>query len=153
MQTTGSSPVDVLLSRLDGVRQYGQGWRARCPAHGSDRNQSLSIAAADDGRVLLHCFAECAPLEILHSIGLELADLFEKQPERQAPRTPAERREQREAVRMRMIRRALPELALECRVVLAAAGLIERGEDLSTADHERLLVATGRIEQARESLR
>ena len=34
-------------------------WQAHCPAH-VDRSPSLSIRAASDGRVLLHCFAGCA---------------------------------------------------------------------------------------------
>ena len=32
---------------------------ARCPAH-QDRTPSLSIGAADDGKVLIHCHAGCS---------------------------------------------------------------------------------------------
>lgn len=40
---TGATPdVDMLLSRLERVRQYGKGWSARCPAH-QDRQASLSV--------------------------------------------------------------------------------------------------------------
>ena len=30
----------------------------------------------DDGRVLIHCFAGCDALSVLHSIGLEFSDLY-----------------------------------------------------------------------------
>ena len=53
----------------------GDGWQARCPAH-EDHRASLSIHAGDDGRVLLHCFAGCAPEAIVSAIGITLADLF-----------------------------------------------------------------------------
>ncbi|MER3426470.1 MAG: hypothetical protein C4299_04890, partial [Thermoleophilia bacterium] len=54
---------------------------ARCPVptHGKgwgDRNPSLSVSEAPDGRILLHCFAGCTLEEILEAIGLEKRDLF-----------------------------------------------------------------------------
>jgi hypothetical protein len=50
-------------------------WRARCPAH-DGRSRTLSVRETDDGRTLLHCFASCAPLEVLGAVGLRMADLF-----------------------------------------------------------------------------
>jgi hypothetical protein len=50
---------------LGGARRSGAQWVARCPAHG-DRTPSLSLRDADDGRVLVHCHAGCAPQAILH---------------------------------------------------------------------------------------
>lgn len=68
--------VTDVLSRLESVRETGADrWLAKCPAH-DDRSPSLSIRQADDGTVLLHDFAGCSALEIVQSIGLELADLF-----------------------------------------------------------------------------
>lgn len=65
-----------LLSRLEGVRDKGNGqYVARCPAH-EDRSPSLSVRVESDGTILLHCFAGCTPLEVLHAVGLELPDLF-----------------------------------------------------------------------------
>lgn len=73
-----SDPVNILLSRLEGVTEKGgDKWAARCPAH-DDRNPSLSIARGDDGRVLLKCWAGCTALEVMQALGLTLADLFEK---------------------------------------------------------------------------
>jgi hypothetical protein len=47
---TCQSPLDVVLSRLKGVRRSGNGWSALCPAH-DDKRQSLSVAEGRDGRV------------------------------------------------------------------------------------------------------
>lgn len=71
------SPIENLLSRLDGVKNTPKGWKACCPAH-NDKNPSLSIAQGDDGRVLLKCWAGCEALDIVHSLELELSDLFER---------------------------------------------------------------------------
>ena len=66
--------VRVLLARLEGVRPAGpHSWVARCPAH-DDRDPSLSVSVKD-GRVLLHCFAGCAPDEVLGAVGLTWRDL------------------------------------------------------------------------------
>jgi hypothetical protein len=66
----------ALLERLDGVRRTGPGtWRARCPSHGS-KSLTLAIREADDGKVLLKCFAECSVDEVVGAVGLKLEDLF-----------------------------------------------------------------------------
>ena len=68
--------ADTLLSRLDRVKKTGRAeWVARCPAH-DDRNPSLSIAEAADGRVLVHCFSGCSAADVLDALGLDMADLF-----------------------------------------------------------------------------
>lgn len=69
-----------LLDRLEGVRATGGGrWIARCPAH-ADKRPSLNIRETDDGTVLVRCFAECSAESIVHSVGLELRDLFPERP-------------------------------------------------------------------------
>jgi len=66
--------VEVLLGRLEGVRPAGpNSWVARCPAH-DDRDPSLSVSVKE-GRVLIHCFAGCAPDEVLGAVGLTWRDL------------------------------------------------------------------------------
>jgi hypothetical protein len=83
-RTHHTSPVDLLLPRLERVRQTGPGtWLASCPTsrHGQgDRSRGLSVREGDDGRVLLHCFAGCPVDEIIAALGLALSDLF---PERE----------------------------------------------------------------------
>lgn len=79
-----SAPIEVLLSRLDGVKQVkSNGWMARCPAHNGD-GQSLAITDKDNGYILIHCFAhECEVSDILASIGMSVGDLFpERLPDR-----------------------------------------------------------------------
>jgi putative DNA primase/helicase len=46
------------IAKALGGRKAGSGWMARCPAH-EDRDPSLSIRDADDGKVLVRCHAGC----------------------------------------------------------------------------------------------
>lgn len=76
---TASPCLEKVLGRLDGVKPAGAGrWMAFCSAH-PEKNQSLSIREAADGKVLLHCFAGCTARDITAAIGLELRDLFPSQ--------------------------------------------------------------------------
>ncbi|MCU0500596.1 MAG: DNA primase [Anaerolineae bacterium] len=69
--------ADALLCRLDGLQGRAPKWRAICPAHQSQHGtRSLAIGEADDGRLLVHCFAGCDAQAIVAAVGLELADLF-----------------------------------------------------------------------------
>jgi|CXWL01.1.fsa_nt_gi hypothetical protein len=67
--------VDALLARLDAVRPTPRGWTAKCPSH-NDRSPSLSIAKGADGRILLHDFGGCSPIDIVAALNLEMKDLF-----------------------------------------------------------------------------
>lgn len=145
---SASVPVDVLLSRLEGVRNSGRGWIARCPAH-ADRSASLSVAEGRDGRALVKCFAGCEVLAVVHSVGLELADLF---PERITDTTPEGRAASREAWRQSGWAAALGVLAREASIVLIAARELAQGHALDADDHARLLLAMERIQGAREVL-
>ena len=76
---TAVDPLGAVLSRLDGVKRTGpNSWMARCPAH-PDRNPSLSISLKE-GKVLVHCFAGCAPEAVLEALGLTWRDLREPDP-------------------------------------------------------------------------
>jgi hypothetical protein len=76
------TPADKFLPRLDRVRERGKfQWTAICPAH-EDKSPSLSIRVAEDGRLLLICFAGCSAAEIVAAVGLELSDLFPDDPNR-----------------------------------------------------------------------
>ena len=67
--------IQRLLDRLEKVQKASGGWTARCPAH-DDKDPSLSIAQAEDGRILIHCHSGCPPLDVVHAVGFELKDLF-----------------------------------------------------------------------------
>lgn len=72
------SAATRILDRLAGVRQTSPGrWIAKCPAH-EDKSPSLSIRELETGRILLYCFTGCGAGDVVESLGLTLADLFEK---------------------------------------------------------------------------
>ncbi len=146
--TLGRHALDVLLNRLERVQQSRRGYSARCPAH-DDRQASLSVSVGDDGRILTHCFAGCAIVDVLGAVGLTLADLF---PARPRDDSPDGRRELREAARQAQWRAALGVLAVEATVVSIAAYEVLRGQ-VSDADAHRVAVAVERINAAREVLR
>ena len=107
--------VEALLGRLETVRKCGGGWIARCPAH-EDRDASLSVGAGHDGRTLLHCFAGCSALEVVHTLGLELRDLFPNRCEARGMNS-AERSATRQAARESQWAAALGVLSREATVV------------------------------------
>ena len=144
-----SSPLDALLQRLDGVHKSGAGYRARCPGCGG-RTRKLSISEADNGRVLLHCFAGCETATVVQAAGLSLADLF---PVRLAPQTEQERRRAWHSARQSHWGAALDVLATEALIVLLAGRQLARRHCLSEEDDQRLACAVDRIEQAKTILR
>lgn len=58
---------DEFLSRLDGVRQSGDGYIARCPAH-DDRRQSLSVRRGHKVAILVKCFSGCTFDQIMAAV-------------------------------------------------------------------------------------
>ena len=46
------------IAKALGGRKAGGTWMARCPVH-DDRDPSLSLRDADDGKVLVRCHAGC----------------------------------------------------------------------------------------------
>jgi hypothetical protein len=146
MHNHSTPHLEILLNRLEGVIQSGQGWRTKCPAHGSKSTGSLSIAQGDDGRILLHCFSGCSALAVVNAVGLELSDLFEKRITHHTP--PAERRALRERARQCQWKAAVPALLTEGVVIQMAALMVSKGEPLSKADDDRLALAVERIESA-----
>lgn len=139
----------TLLSRLEGVRRSGEGWRANCPNGHAKARGSLSITEADDGRILLSCFACHDTPAILGKLGLELADLF---PERIKDPSPEARQRAREAFKRSAWAAALGVLGREAGVVLLAARDMLAGKALPAGDVERLAQAEDRIARAREVL-
>jgi putative DNA primase/helicase len=55
--------AEAIAKALHG-RRVGDGWMARCPGH-NDRDPSLSIRDADDGKVLLRCHAGCDQAQVI----------------------------------------------------------------------------------------
>src|SRR5688500_14797757 len=68
------------LTRLEKVKRTAEGeWVACCPAH-EDRSPSLAVKEAQDGRILIHCFAGCSFEAVCGASGVGMADLFPERP-------------------------------------------------------------------------
>ena len=70
-----TTPVDLLLSKLENVKPTGSGYSACCPAH-DDRQASLSVTEGDDGRALVKCHAGCKIEDVCRAVCLRVADLM-----------------------------------------------------------------------------
>lgn len=132
-----SNPIEMVLSRLEKVRQRQAGqWSARCPAH-ADKGPSLSVRETPEGAVLLHCFAGCSGAEVVSSMGIEMTDLF----------PPRERtgREPKRLARVIAPAQSLEILQRESMFVAIVATDMVKGERPTPDTHQRLLQAVGRI--------
>jgi hypothetical protein len=79
-----------VLDKLNVANRNGEKAMCYCAAHDDRNNPSLSLKA-ENGRLLLHCFAGCHPEDIVSEIGLEMQDLFVEEGGGSSipPRTPA----------------------------------------------------------------
>ena len=135
------TPTEKFLSRLEAVKGRAGAFTARCPAH-DDRGPSLSVREADDGRVLMHCFAGCDVHQIVTAVGMDLTELF----------PPSEKKPIGKRVDIKPAFFAsdlLRIIAFEATVVQIAAFDMAKGKTLSERDRERLLVAHQRIDEAK----
>jgi MarR family len=64
-----------VLDKLEVASRNGEKAISFCPAHDDCSNPSLSLKA-EDGKLLMHCFAGCRPEEIVSELGLQMKDLF-----------------------------------------------------------------------------
>lgn len=71
-----ASDIDLLLSKLDGVKSSGHDkWVALCPAH-ADKTPSLSIRKLEDSRILINCWSGCGAIDVLESIDMNFQHLM-----------------------------------------------------------------------------
>ena len=71
-----SSKLDNIVSRLFKAKKTGSdSWVACCPIH-DDKNPSMTVREAENGKILIHCFAGCEINDILASIGLTIQDVM-----------------------------------------------------------------------------
>ncbi|GAB3380319.1 AAA family ATPase [Azotobacter armeniacus] len=131
-------PLELLLSRLQGVKKHGERYISRCPAH-KDKSPSLSLSRGQDSRVLVHCHAGCETRDVLAAVGLELKDLF---PGGLSP-------EQRQQYRREKLEK---ERHFERLIIEAGNGTVANGQELSGDDIARMVLAQERIEQIERQL-
>lgn len=137
------TPVENLLQRLEKVKGRSGSWTARCPAH-ADKGPSLAVREADDGRVLLHCFAGCPTDSVLGAVGLDMTDLFP--PDNKRKDYPVEGKPKlKPAFYASDLMRVI---AFEALVVQIVAFDMAHGKKPSVDDRERLLLAYERIDEA-----
>jgi hypothetical protein len=79
--------IDRLLGFLNGVRQDGAGWKAKCPSH-DDARASLSVSVGDNGAAILHCHAGCTTKAVLLAMKLSMADLYPEEKRQARSRKP-----------------------------------------------------------------
>jgi len=137
---------ETLLSRLSKVKGRNGNYVACCPAHG-DRNPSMTIRETEDGKILMHCFAGCSVAEIAGAVGMDLSDLF----------PPKQDGYDLNGARARKARFMATDLLKviqhEATIVAVCASTIANGRVLSPEDHQRLRLATSRINEAMEYAR
>ena len=72
--------IHKLLTLAKSLKQIdSENWTAYCPIHESgpgNHNNSLSIAAPDDGRILVNCHNGCDAREVVYAFGLTWKDCF-----------------------------------------------------------------------------
>ena len=140
-----SRPVDTLLDRLAAHKLRSNGndrWRAVCPVCGETNANTLAIGVGSADQVLLKCFkGGCGPEEITAALGLDLTDLF---PARESFSAPQRRR------RLLPAYQALALLESEANIVSVAAANLANGCALTSADLDRLRVASARVAELRE---
>jgi hypothetical protein len=133
------SALDTLLSSLHKVQRTGTDrWKACCPAH-DDKSPSLAIRDID-GRLLLHCFGGCETELVLSAIGLTFADLM---PEKALGHFKPERRPFYAGDVLKI-------MSFEASIAYLCAADMAKGRQLADGDHERLLLATSRLNHACE---
>src|SRR5215216_2395498 len=64
-----------VLDKLEVATRNGERAMSFCPAHDDRNSPSLSLKA-EDGKLLLNCFAGYRPEDIVSKIGLQMKDLF-----------------------------------------------------------------------------
>ena len=133
--------IDDFLSRLNRVSQLPDGqYQASCPTamhKNGDRSTGLRIKVADDGRILVCCYAGCHVELVTQALGLTLSDLY-PQPERRpgaiATRSP------------RYLSRDIATcLAYDAATASLALDYAAQGREFSTDDLQAMSASAGRL--------
>ena len=120
--------VETILSRLDKLRNAGEGsWRSPCPVH-VGKNFNMSIKECSDGTVIAHCFVCGANgIQLAEALGLPKSELFPAGNEYARP----------------VVSKKMEQQAFEDKMVLDIANTTER---LTLSDKRRIRLAKARLE-------
>ena len=77
MTTTTKTPIEYMNDVFPEARSSGDWYSAKCPAH-NDKSASLSFREADDGGIIIKCFAFCEREAIIQAAGLKPSNLYSK---------------------------------------------------------------------------
>lgn len=136
--------IEDLLNRLHKVKRAGKDkWMSACPAH-EDKSPSMSIKVADDGRILIHCFAGCSIFDITGAVGVEVKELF---PPSHDHGWRSEEKRLVGAIRFTAMD-ALRGLSHEGAILAIMAADMAEGRVLTPKDRERLVTSCDRISTA-----
>ena len=130
------SPLELLLSRLHGVRRTGPDRYIAFSTTRDERTPSLAIRETNEGVLLVHDFGGASIDEVLDPIGLTTSDLF---PTKLGGTPPMRKRG------LLTAGQALDLLTFEASLVRLAAQNLAGGHALTEADLERLNTAAARV--------
>ncbi len=75
--------AEKLVSKLNHAKEvkarkgHTRSWVALCPSH-DDKSPSLCIDEADNGKILIKCWAGCGANEVIDSVGMKYHDVMLK---------------------------------------------------------------------------
>jgi hypothetical protein len=142
-----SAPINLILPRLERVRQVRpNAWTALCPAH-DDKSPSLSVSETEENALLIRCWAGCGATAIVGAIGLRLRDLF---PQRLGRNFDASKPKKRHSWRMSDVFEALVK---ESFILSLALERLLLGRELLPDDKIRALEAARRIAKIHSEVR
>lgn len=72
-----SAPAWVVFEKR-GLTDKGGYYLSVCPSHNDDK-KSLGLKVADDGKILVHCYAGCTTQKVCDTLGIELKFLWPTQ--------------------------------------------------------------------------
>jgi len=128
--------INRILYRLNKVKKTSKDneYLALCPAH-EDKNPSLSVGELPDGRILINCFAGCEAAHVLNAIGLDLSELY-----------PKKLGVFKSVIKPFSSTHGIMLIGYESTIILACAGFLREGKELSEANFARLVEAVTRIQ-------
>jgi hypothetical protein len=135
------TPIELILSKLEKVRQRQPNqWSACCPSH-EDKSPSLSIRETEDGAVLIFCFSGCSTKSIVDSLCINMSDLF--------PPKSKSGNEPKRLPRKLTSSQALEILDDEANFIAIAALNLSNQKTLTSTDLKKCAVAASKISQLR----